>query len=486
MSVKILIPTPLRQYTEKKEVVEIEGKTAGEVLNNLSSKYSNLKKHLYNDDGSIRSYINIYVNEEDIRYLQKEKTSIKDSDIISIIPSIAGGVNVQEHELETKTKIDEIDLTNEEILRYSRHLIIPEVGMIGQKKLKAARVLMIGAGGLGSPVGLYLAAAGVGHLGIIDFDIVDQTNLQRQILHTTKDVGRSKLDSARETISEINPNVKIETYETRLTSENALEIFSKYDLIVDGADNFPTRYLVNDACVLLGKPYVYGSIFRFDGQVTVFQPKDGPCYRCLYPAPPPPGLVPSCAEGGVLGILPGIIGSLQALEAIKLIIGQGVPLIGRLLLFDALKLKFRELKLHKNPGCPVCGEHPTIHELIDYEAFCGITPDAQGLNGRQDQITVEELKSKLDKGEDIFILDVREPHEYEICNLGGYLIPLNDLPERINELDTSREIVAHCKVGGRSAHAAAFLKKAGFKKVKNLIGGIDAWAAKIDRTMPRY
>ncbi len=486
MRVKILIPTPLRQYTEKKEVVEVDGKTAGEALNSLSSKYSNLKKHLYNEDGTLRSYVNIYVNDEDIRYLQKEKTALKETDTVSIIPSIAGGVDVLEDEAETKTKLEDIKLSNEEIFRYSRHLIMPEVGMAGQKKLKAASVLMIGAGGLGSPVGLYLAAAGIGRLGIIDFDVVDQTNLQRQLLHSTKDVGRSKLESARETISEINPNVKIETYETRLTSDNALEILSKYDLIVDGADNFPTRYLVNDACVLLGKPYVYGSIFRFDGQVTVFNPKNGPCYRCLYPAPPPPGLVPSCAEGGVLGILPGIIGSLQALEAIKLIIGQGDTLAGRLLLFDALKLKFRELKLHKNPDCPICGEHPTIHELIDYELFCGITPEDGGLNGKQDQISVEELKSKLAKGEDIFILDVREPHEYEISNLGGYLIPLGDLPERINELDTSREIVAHCKVGGRSAQAVAFLKKAGFKKVKNLVGGINAWAEKIDKSMPKY
>ncbi len=485
MSVKILIPTPLRQYTEKKDVVEIEGKTAGEALQNLTSKYSTLKKHLYSEDGSLRSYVNIYVNDEDIRYLKKENTSLKESDVVSIIPSIAGGVDVLE-ETEKEVKLDSIKLSNEEVLRYSRHLIIPEVGMTGQKKLKVASVLMIGAGGLGSPLGMYLAAAGIGRLGIIDFDVVDQTNLQRQLLHKTKDVGRLKLDSARDTIEAINPNVKIETYETRLTSENALGIFSKYDLIVDGTDNFPTRYLVNDACVLLDKPYVYGSIFRFEGQITVFDPKNGPCYRCLYPTPPPPGLVPSCAEGGVLGILPGIVGSLQALEAIKIIIEQGETLTGRLLLFDALKLKFRELKLHKNPDCPICGEHPTIHELIDYELFCGITSDDDGLNGKQDQITVEELKSKLDKGEDIFILDVREPHEYEISNLGGYLIPLGNLPERINELDTSREIVAHCKVGGRSAQAVSFLKKAGFKKVKNLVGGINAWAERIDKSMPKY
>ncbi|HVO73428.1 MAG TPA: molybdopterin-synthase adenylyltransferase MoeB [Ignavibacteriaceae bacterium] len=381
--------------------------------------------------------------------------------------------------------LEEVKLSNEEILRYSRHLIMPEVGMEGQKKLKAAKVLMIGAGGLGSPLGMYLGAAGVGTLGIVDFDVVDETNLHRQLLHSTNDIGRSKLESAKETIKLINPNVDVLTFETRLTCENALEILKEFDVIVDGTDNFPTRYLVNDACVLLGKPNVYGSIFRFEGQVTVFDAKQGPCYRCLYPAPPPPGLVPSCAEGGVLGVLPGIIGSLQALETIKIIIGQGDLLIGRLILFDALKFKFRELKLRKNPACPICGEHPEIHELIDYEQFCGITPDDEQ-GPYQDQITVDELNKKIQNKEDIFILDVREPHEYEISNIGGYLIPLNDLPDRINELDSSRDIVVHCKVGSRSARAVQFLKKAGFKKVKNLVGGINAWAGRIDKTMPRY
>lgn len=379
-----------------------------------------------------------------------------------------------------------IKLSNEEILRYSRHLIIPEVGMTGQKKLKAASVLMIGAGGLGSPVGLYLAAAGIGRLGIVDFDIVDETNLQRQIIHSTKDVGRYKLESAKEKIEAINPNVKVETHETRLTSGNAFDLISKYDLVVDGTDNFPTRYLINDACVLLNKPYIYGSIFRFDGQVTVFDPKKGPCYRCLYPAPPPPELVPNCAEGGVLGILPGIIGSLQALEAIKLIIGKGDSLVGRLLLLDALKLKFRELNFHKDPDCPICGENPTIHELIDYELFCGISPETEESNINTDELTVEELKAKLDNSEDIFLLDVREVHEYEICNLGGYLIPLNDLPNRIHELDSFKEIVAYCKTGIRSAKAVESLKQAGLKKVKNLSGGIIEWANKINKKMPKY
>ena len=483
MIVKVMIPTPLRQYTGKKDTVEAEGKTAGEILTDITDKYSQLKKHLYNDNGKLRSYVNIYVNDEDIRYLQKENTVLKETDVVSIIPSIAGGIDVL-NEIEPKKIIDEIKLSNKEIFRYSRHLIMPEVGMKGQKKLKAAKVLMIGAGGLGSPLGMYLAAAGVGTLGIVDFDIVDETNLQRQLLHNTNDVGRSKLKSAEEKINNINPNVEVITYETRLTSENAFQIIPDYDLVVDGTDNFPTRYLVNDACVLLGKPYIYGSIFRFEGQATVFGIANGPCYRCLYSAPPPPGLVPSCAEGGVLGLLPGIIGSIQALETIKLIIGEGDLLVGRLLLFDALKLKFRELKLHKNPDCPICSENPTIHELIDYEEFCGINA---GKNfSRQDIISVNELKEKLDAHEDIFILDVREPHEYEISNLNGYLIPLNDLPERINELDSSREMVVHCKMGKRSAQAVEFLKSSGFKKVKNLVGGINAWAEKIDRSIPVY
>lgn len=484
MAVKVMIPTPLRSYTGKHDTVEVEGKTAGEALNNLAERYSQLKKHLYDEKGNLRSYINIYINDEDIRYLNKENTQIKETDIVRIVPSIAGGI--EDVEVEEKISTKNIHLSNEEILRYSRHLIMPEVGMEGQKKLKASKVLMIGAGGLGSPLGMYLAAAGIGKLGIVDFDVVDETNLQRQLLHSTNDVGRSKLESAKEKINQLNPNVKVETYETMLNSENALDILKNYDIIVDGTDNFPTRYLVNDACVLLGKPYVYGSIFRFEGQVTVFDAENGPCYRCLYPTPPPPGLVPSCAEGGVIGVLPGIIGSLQALETIKLITGIGDSLIGRLILFDALKFKTRELKLRKNPECPVCGENPTLHELIDYQQFCGITSEDE--NGEiADQISVYDLKNKLDINDDIFLLDVREPHEYEINNINnGYLIPVNDLPERINELDSSREIVVYCKTGRRSANAVNFLKKAGFRKVKNLVGGITAWAEKIDKNVPKY
>jgi sulfur-carrier protein adenylyltransferase/sulfurtransferase len=380
-------------------------------------------------------------------------------------------------------------LSNEEVLRYSRHLIMPEVGMDGQQKLKAARVLCIGTGGLGSPLALYLAAAGVGTIGLVDFDVVDFTNLQRQIIHFTSDVGRSKLESAKEKLGAINPFVNVRTFDTKLSSENALAIFADFDIIIDGTDNFPTRFLVNDACVFTGKPNVYGSIFRFEGQASVFAAKDGPCYRCLYPEPPPPGLVPSCAEGGVLGILPGLVGLIQATEAIKLILGSGDPLIGRLLLVDALGMKFRELKLRKNPDCVVCGKHPTVTKLIDYEEFCGlrgqekpVTTPAPGVP----EITVEELKQQLDARQDLFILDVREPHEYKICNLNGHLIPLNDLPKRVHELDPAKEMVVHCRSGGRSARAVAFLRQAGFTKAKNLKGGILAWADRIDPKVPKY
>ena len=382
---------------------------------------------------------------------------------------------------------EDVTLSKEEIRRYSRHLIMPEVGMDGQRKLKSASVVLIGAGGLGSPVAMYLAAAGVGRIGIVDFDVVDSSNLQRQVAYSTADIGKPKLEAAKERITGINPNVYVDTYGMQLTSENALGILKDYDVIIDGTDNFPTRYLVNDASVLLGKPNVYGSIFRFEGQASVFYAKEGPCYRCLYPEPPPPGLVPSCAEGGVLGVLPGIVGTIQATEAIKLIVGQGNPLIGRLLLFDALTMKFRELKLRKNPACPVCGENPTIHELIDYEAFCGVEPPpTNGKSMRQWEITPEELKAKLDRKDDVFILDVREPHEVEICNIGGYLIPLGELPNRMNELDSSKEIVAYCHTGRRSQRAVDFLREAGFKKIKNLVGGIEAWSARIDPNVPRY
>ena len=379
------------------------------------------------------------------------------------------------------------NLTNEEILRYSRHLIMPEVGMEGQLKLKKAKVLLIGTGGLGAPLGLYLAAAGVGQLGLVDFDVVDFTNLQRQVTFGSSDVGKPKSEAARARLSNLNPDIQVQAFDTKLTSANALELFRDFDIIVDGTDNFPTRYLVNDACVLLGKPNVYGSIFRFEGQVTIFGMPGGPCYRCLYPEPPPPGLVPSCAEGGVLGVLPGIVGSIQAMETIKLILGSGRNLTGRLLLFDALEMGFREFKLRKNPKCPMCGEHRTIDKLIDYYEFCGVRgEEAPAPDLKVPEITPRELKARLDRGEDLFILYVREPHEFQICNLRGHLIPLGELPRRVHELDSSREIVAHCRSGKRSAEAVDFLRKAGFRKILNLKGGILAWSDEVDRSVPKY
>jgi len=381
----------------------------------------------------------------------------------------------------------EVKLSKEEIQRYSRHLIMPEVGLEGQLKLKRASVLTIGTGGLGAPLGLYLAAAGVGHLGLVDFDIVDSSNLQRQVTFTTADVGKPKSEAAKARLSALNPAIEITAYETRLTSENALQLFRDYDIIVDGTDNFPTRFLVNDACVLLGKPNVYGSIFRFEGQATVFGYPDGPCYRCLYPEPPPPGLVPSCAEGGVLGVLPGIVGSIQAMETIKLILGTGDPLVGRLLLFDALAMRFRELKLKKNPDCAICGKTRTITKLIDYEEFCGIRgEEAPAMTDGILEISARDLKARQDRGDKLFILDVREPHEYQICNLNGKLIPLGELPRRVNELDSSVEMVVHCRSGKRSADAIHFLQQAGFKKLWNLKGGVLAWADEVDPSMPKY
>ena len=380
------------------------------------------------------------------------------------------------------------ELNNDEVARYSRHLIMPEVGMDGQLKLKSASVLCIGAGGLGSPVAMYLGAAGVGRIGIVDFDVVDYSNLQRQVIHGTPDVGRPKLDSARDRLNAINPEVTVETHDVALSSENALALLANYDVIVDGTDNFPTRYLVNDACVILGKPNVYGSIFRFEGQASVFATKDGPCYRCLYPEPPPPGLVPSCAEGGVLGILPGVVGTIQATEAVKLIIGVGEPLINRFMIYDALRMKFRELKLRKDPDCPVCGETPTVTELIDYEQFCGITGAAtEDVSSEALDTTVEDLKTRIDGKDEVLVLDVREPQEFQICRIpGSTLIPLNDLPQRLAELEGYKDMVVHCKSGVRSAKAVKLLHEAGFSDAKNLRGGILAWIDEIDPSLPKY
>lgn len=395
------------------------------------------------------------------------------------------------------TAVDALpQLSNDEIKRYSRHLIMPEVGVEGQRRLKAGSVLCIGAGGLGSPAAMYLAAAGVGRIGVIDFDVVDHSNLQRQIIHGTSSVGRSKLASAKDRLLDINPHIQVDTYEAALTSDNALELFAPYDVILDGTDNFPTRYLTNDACVLLGKPNAYGSIFRFEGQASVFGTKEGPCYRCLYPEPPPPGLVPSCAEGGVLGVLPGIIGVIQATEAIKLIIGIGEPLIGRFLIYDALRMKFRELRLRKDPDCPVCGTHPTVTKLIDYQEFCGLRPSVEAeaqaavaASGGKSatEITAVELKQRLDRGDKLAILDVREPNEYQINRIpDSQLIPLGEVPRRYAELDPDQELVVYCKMGGRSAKAADYLRSVGFKRVLNLRGGVLEWVDKVDPSQPKY
>src|SRR5579864_7147950 len=494
---KILIPTPLRPYTDKQDTVDAAGTTVGELLADLTRRHAGLKAHLYNEHGKLRSFVNVYVNDEDIRYLQKEQTPVAAADTVSIIPSVAGGaetalgpssVGAVAEKGPDPTSRDVRALTNDEVKRYSRHLIMPEVGVDGQLKLKAAKVLCIGAGGLGSPVALYLAAAGVGTIGMVDFDVVDFSNLQRQIIHGTPDVGRSKLASAKDRLHAINPNIDIQTYETTLSSENALQLFEPYDVILDGTDNFPTRSLTNDACVLLGKPNAYGSIFRFEGQSSVLATRNGPCYRCLYPEPPPPGLVPSCAEGGVLGVLPGIIGVIQATEALKLIAGIGEPLIGRFLLYDALRMRFRELKLKKDPDCPVCGTHPTVTKLIDYEQFCGVAPAApEPEMNSATEITAVELKRRLDRGDKLKIIDVREPNEYQINRIAGsVLIPLGDVPTRYAELDPAEEIVVQCKMGGRSAKAADFLRSVGFRHVLNLKGGILDWIDKVDPTQPKY
>src|SRR2546425_7131220 len=477
MAVTVLIPTPLRPFAGGRDAIELEAASVGELLEQLTSEYAALRRHLFAEDGRLRSFVNVYVNDRDIRQLRQHQTPVGPGDTVSIIPSIAGGTAVAEQLPK---------LSHEEILRYSRHLILPDVGVAGQRKRKGPRVLLVGAAGLGSPAALYLAAAGVGTIGIVDFDVVDQTNLQRQILHGTSRVGVSQLQAAEERLRDLNPNVRVETFEARLTSENALEILRDFDVVADGTDNFPTRYLVNDACVLLGKPNVYGSIFRFEGQASVFYAKEGPCYRCLYAEPPPPGLVPSCAEGGVLGVLPGIVGSIQACEAIKLLLGKGDTLIGRLLVFDALRMKFRELRLRKNPACPVCGTNPTIKELIDYEGFCGLRGPSEQV-GEEYQITVDALKEKIEHGQEVVLLDVREPMEWEIAHLDkAVLMSVVQVPARVNELSTADEIVVYCKTGVRSGRITNFLRELGFRKVKNLVGGIDEWADKVEPEMARY
>jgi len=477
MAVTVLIPSALRAFTERKSEIEVQAGTVGEAVRAVAEKYPGIGKHLYKDENSLRDFINVFLGEDNIKNKNGLGTEIKDGDTVMLVPAIAGGS-------------DDVELTKQEIARYSRHLLLPEIGIAGQKKLKAAKVLIIGTGGLGSPLALYIAAAGVGTIGLIDLDFVDESNLQRQIIHSLKDVGRPKVASAKDRIKSINPHINVITYNANLTSENALEIISEYDIIADGTDNYQTRYIVNDACVLLGKPNVYGSVFQFEGQVSVFYSKLGPCYRCLYPAPPPPDLVPSCAVGGVLGVLPGIVGTLQASEVIKLIVGGGTTLAGRLLTFDAWKMKFRELKIEKDDNCPICGKNPTITELASDEQmgqFCG-------LNIKQEEpvegITPIELKERLDKGEAIKIIDIREPHEIAIVkfiykNYAANPIPEGQLSRRREELGELAVIL--CKEGKKSIRAIRELREAGYEgKLFNLKDGINGWAREIDGSLPVY
>lgn len=474
MPITVNIPTPLRQFLDGQSSIIIDAAIdVADLLSQVAALSAELKNHLLTAEGAVPGYVNVYVNEDSIRDRDGEATMVADGDEVSIVPSIAGGSG---------------PLTPDELARYSRHIIMPEVGQDGQQRLKDSSALLVGAGGLGSPLALYLAAAGVGRIGIVEFDVVDRTNLQRQILYGESTVGKPKLESAASRLADLNPHVQVECISQQLSSENALSIIGDYDVVADGTDNFPTRYLVNDACVLTGKPNVYGSIFRFEGQISVFNHDNGPCYRCLYAEPPPPGLVPSCAEGGVFGVLPGIVGAVQANEVIKLLLGIGDVASGRYLLFDALKLSFRELRLHRNPDCLVCGDSPTVTELIDYDQFCGI-PAAGGSDQKKGvpEIDVQELASRLDNGSQTVLIDVREPFEHEINRIEqAQLIPLDQLPERLAELSQVESYVVHCKMGGRSARAVELMRSHGFTDVVNLAGGIDAWVEEIDPDQPSY
>jgi len=485
----VRLPEPLRELADRRDAVQVEAATVRAALDGLLDRYPALRRHLMTDDGAFRPHVNLYLNQDDVRHGGGPETPIGDGDTITIVPSVAGGAPVGE----------EAPLSREETLRYARHLVLPGVGEAGQRRLKSAKVLVVGAGGLGSPASMYLTAAGVGTLGIVDFDVVEASNLQRQPLYGESDVGRPKLDVAVARLRDMNPHVDVAPYPFRLTSDNALDVIEDYDVVVDGTDNFPSRYLINDACVLLDKRYVYGSILRFEGQVSVFGAADGPCYRCLFREPPPPDLVPDCAEGGVLGVLPGIIGSLQGLEAIKLITGAGEPLIGRLLLFDALKLRWRELRLRRNAECPVCGDDPTVTDLIDYEAFCGAgeAADPVAAAARESageatlppEIGATELSERLDRGDAPALIDVREPFEWEIAHLGEFgarLIPMGEVEARISELDRDRETVFYCRSGVRSGNVVAWLRSQGWERARNLTGGILAWGEEVDPSVPRY
>jgi sulfur-carrier protein adenylyltransferase/sulfurtransferase len=491
-TVKVRIPTPLRAFADGASEVPVDGPTVGALVERLAEAYPGLRRHLFNPEGHLRNFVTVYLNDEDVRYLEKDATPVKDGDVLSIVPAIAGGSPESSPRRSGPTRPDPTEkaptFTSEELRRYSRHLLLPEVGVAGQRRLREAKVLIVGAGGLGTPSALYLAAAGVGEIGLVDFDQVEVSNLQRQILYTTADVGRPKLEAAKARLEALNPGTRVVTHSERFTSANALDTLRPYDVVLDGTDNFPTRYLVNDASVLLGKPNVYGSIYRFEGQVSVFDARHGPCYRCLYPEPPPPDLVPSCAEAGVLGVLPGLVGVLQATETIKLILGVGEPLIGRLLLYDALGLRFRELKLRKNPHCVLCSPQATQKELIDYAAFCGVPgAGAPEVPGGVEQVSPEALHTELASEHPPLLVDVREPEEWAISKIpGAVLIPKGELPERVDELTRARAVVLYCRSGKRSADSARLLLDLGFRNVRSLQGGINAWSEKVDPTVVRY
>ena len=485
MAVKVFIPTTLRLFTNQRSEIELEGTTAKEVIRSLADEYPETKKALYDENEELRAFVNVFVNSDNIKNLQGWDTPVKDGDEIMLIPAIAGGSERESVLGDTKGE----KLSNDEIQRYSRHLLLKEVGVKGQKRLKAATVLIVGLGGLGAPLAQYLAAAGVGTIGLIDFDEVEESNLQRQVIHSSRDIGRPKVASAKDSIRQINPLVKVETYNYKLTADNALGIIEEYDVVADASDNYQTRYLVNDACVLLGKPDVFGAMYQFEGQTTIYYGKEGPCYRCMYPSPPPPGLVPSCAMGGVVGVLPGIIGTIQANEVIKLIVGGGDPLIGRLVTFDSWHMKWRELKICKDPECPVCGKNPTITELeeYDYEDFCGLKAREEE-DEAVEAIEAKELKRRLDNGEKITIVDVREPHERAIAKfLDAKVIPIGQLERRKNELDASVDTVFVCKEGLRSILAVKTLREAGYTgRMFNLKNGTNAWAREVDKSFPQY
>ncbi len=491
-TVAVRIPTPLRPFADGQREVRLDAETVGAVVRSLTEVHPGLRRHLLTPAGSLRSFVAVYVNDTDVRALEKDATPLHDGDVVSIVPAIAGGLpsgaGGRELPVLSTVPAGSRPFAPDELRRYSRHLLLPEVGVAGQKALRRAKVLLVGAGGLGAPAALYLAAAGVGELGVVDLDAVELSNLQRQILYGTADVGRPKILAATERIERLNPGVRVVPHEGKLDSSNALEIVKGYDLVVDGTDNFPTRYLVNDACVLLGKPNVYGSIYRFEGQVSVFDARRGPCYRCLYAEPPPPDLVPSCAEAGVLGVLPGVVGALQATEAIKLIVGIGEPLVGRLLLYDASSMRFRELTLAKNPDCVLCSPTATQKGLIDYAEFCGVGPSvARGPAEGIPEIGPEELQAALRGDDPPVLVDVREPEEWEISRIeGAVTIPKGDLPERVSELARARSLVVFCRSGSRSAAAVRTLLDLGFDRVRNLKGGINAWAEKVDPSLPVY